>query len=461
MKRFKNKKNLITSFITAVLIVFSMFPFFPVTIKLIPSEDFPRDLRASQYDVSGEIAIKTPENKIYTEPMSGYYPATYGFENVNGSDDPEWHDVASQDAQIILELDGHKKIYEAIDLSSGGAVDVLNYYENQTYGTVEFWCRFTSSWEGHFYRLRQEGVGFGPLFAVEKNEFWYEDNSGLHHISSGLKPRLNTWYHIRFDFRGSSVDKYNHLTSKYSYYIYINSLRFGPYKYRDNVDIGTFHVHTSVLDDDFTIYWDAVGYSWDPYYTIGDNLNEGLLLSYENTINVSLDWFGYSLDGTADKTISGNTTIPMPNNGNHSIQVTANHSSYPYILYKSVPRHFTVFRIKIYSPLDSEFFGSSAPVYDLGMGDLYDTIWYTLDGGFTNVTASGLTGTIDQTEWDKFSDGIVTITFYANTSGGLVVNAEVTVIKHVTGGQISGYNIITLIGITCVISLLILKKIRH
>lgn len=30
---------------------------------------------------AGEITIVTPENKTYTQPDSGYYPTTYGFEN--------------------------------------------------------------------------------------------------------------------------------------------------------------------------------------------------------------------------------------------------------------------------------------------------------------------------------------------------------------------------------------------
>jgi len=30
---------------------------------------------------SAKININSPENKTYVEPMSGYYPATYGFEN--------------------------------------------------------------------------------------------------------------------------------------------------------------------------------------------------------------------------------------------------------------------------------------------------------------------------------------------------------------------------------------------
>jgi hypothetical protein len=67
-----------------------------------------------------------------------------------------------------------------------------------------------------------------------------------------------------------------------------------------------------------------VAYSWDSDYVIGDNRNEGLLLSYENTI--SLDWQGYSLDGQTNKTILGNKTISIPINGPHRIQVFGNDS---------------------------------------------------------------------------------------------------------------------------------------
>ncbi len=35
--------------------------------------------------------------------------------------------------------------------------------------------------------------------------------------------------------------------------------------------------------------WD--GFSWDPNYNVGDNLNEGLMLFFENDTN--LDWRGY------------------------------------------------------------------------------------------------------------------------------------------------------------------------
>ncbi|GAG89338.1 unnamed protein product, partial [marine sediment metagenome] len=77
---------------------------------------------------------------------------------------------------------------------------------------------------------------------------------------------------------------------------------------------------------------------WDPNYNIGDNLNEGLLLSYENT--TSLDWKGYSLDGQANKTIMGNATIPMPIDGVHNIQVFGNGTLGT--MYDSNVRYFSV-----------------------------------------------------------------------------------------------------------------------
>ncbi|MFW9867547.1 MAG: OmpL47-type beta-barrel domain-containing protein, partial [Candidatus Thorarchaeota archaeon] len=60
---------------------------------------------------------------------------------------------------------------------------------------------------------------------------------------------------------------------------------------------------------------------------------------------------------------------------------------------------------------------------------LLKTTWYTLDGGITNIIFSGLTGTFNQTEWDKRGDGTVTIRFSGNDTLGNEGYAEVTVRK--------------------------------
>ncbi|MFW9971159.1 MAG: hypothetical protein ACFFDF_13280, partial [Candidatus Odinarchaeota archaeon] len=78
-------------------------------------------------------------------------------------------------------------------------------------------------------------------------------------------------------------------------------------------------------------------------YDIGNNLNEGLLLSFET--GFTPDWLGYSLDGQVNRTIFGNTTISFPyNKGLHTIQVFGNNSFGR--IFQSELRYFTI----LYTP---------------------------------------------------------------------------------------------------------------
>jgi len=87
--------------------------------------------------------------------------------------------------------------------------------------------------------------------------------------------------------------------------------------------------------------------------------------------------------------------------------------------------------INIISPLPSELFGVNAPNYIVVISDdNLDTMWYTLDGGLTNITFIA-NGTIDQTEWDNYADGTVTIIFYANDTIGNLASNSVVVEKDI------------------------------
>ncbi|MFX1497214.1 MAG: SBBP repeat-containing protein [Promethearchaeota archaeon] len=95
-------------------------------------------------------------------------------------------------------------------------------------------------------------------------------------------------------------------------------------------------------------------------------------------------------------------------------------------------------QISINSPNENEIFGSTAPNFDISIIDSdLDSRWYTIDGGITNITFTGLTGTIDQIEWDKLSDVPVTLTFYANDSAGNIGHADVNIYKDATDPQIT------------------------
>jgi hypothetical protein len=177
-------------------------------------------------------------------------------------------------------------------------------------------------------------------------------------------------------------------------------------------------------------YWDAFGFSWDPNYNIGDNLQEGLLLSFETEFTP--DWVGYSLDAQTNKTILGNTTIPFPNDGLHTIQVHSNDSLG--MIYNSDLRYFLIDtimpEINIVSPIQNEFFGIMSPDFQISFTELnLDSTWYDLNLAMNKIMFSGYTGTINQSAWEDFYTGEVLIRFYINDTGGLEAFDQVLVQK--------------------------------
>jgi len=117
--------------------------------------------------------------------------------------------------------------------------------------------------------------------------------------------------------------------------------------------------------------------------------------------------------------------------------------------------------ITVNSPTPSQVVGSLAPSYDISITGSYDSVWYTLDGGVTNFTASSLTGTINQAAWDMLSDGTITIIFFANNSFGREGNTQVQVIKDSSeepAPGIPGYDFYLLIGALSVISAILIRK---
>jgi hypothetical protein len=334
------------------------------------------------------INIVTPENETYSESMRGYYPGTFSFDDVpNGEQSPFW--IGGVDGEIFDEIDHHKKVYGIIDTSGSTGGDVRHEWTSaQINGTVESWMRFTSSTQGSAFYLRRDGTNLCVL-AVNDGHFKYADNTGNHDISGAPIPQINTWYHIRFDFRGSYGGNYQGLSNPYTYRIFINGMTYGPFNYVTTNDLNRFQVHTGVAASGIKIYWDAVGYSWDPDYNIGDNLNQGLLISY--SYRTPLEWISYSLDGQANKTLLGNNTITMPTEGFHNIQLIGNNSIGE--IYASEIRYFTIkyFPINIITPENKTYTETMRGYYPATFGFENETVgtdpggWSVYESGDTSI----------------------------------------------------------------------------
>ncbi len=287
------------------------------------------------------ITIKTPEPIIYTEPMLGYYLATYGFENdVYWSEPEQWTSPAALSrGTVIRSLGNHEKVVE-IDNIDWKYYYIINSFEGQENGTIEFWLRITDSGEVYQMGCLGPNGGPGPTFKIVNNK-WRYSHSGATGTWSDINnlpaPLNNTWMHITLEFecgnggyKGLAPDTYRIIMNE-------NSSEDLPFRY-ETVNLTTFYVSTGIdfFHDNYRVYIDAVGYSWDVHYEIGDNKNEGLLLDF--TLPIELDWIGYSLDGQPNRTILGDIVIPFLEDGNHSIQIFGRNPHNKII--KSPVRHF-------------------------------------------------------------------------------------------------------------------------
>jgi len=273
------------------------------------------------------INITTPENKTYTSAMSGYHPGTFGFDgDANGGVPYGWVDSSQTNGaiQMIQSADGHNKVMELTSTSAALSRSQLDHdFEDRDNGTIELWFYKSSVNQGGPMVLYIYGASAGTLmnFIIDDDVtpgLRYVDPSGSW-TDTGYSYSDDTWIHMRIEWDCTS-DTWNLWVDGVQY---LTNIAFESSRTDTAVDWMRF---SSFEGGNPSLYYvDAVGFSWDPNYNVGDNRKEGLLLSYDN--NTNLEWQGYSLDGQSNITISGNTTIPMPDAGLHSIQVFGNVTS--------------------------------------------------------------------------------------------------------------------------------------
>ncbi|MFX1276125.1 MAG: hypothetical protein ACFFBP_06225 [Promethearchaeota archaeon] len=348
-----------------------------------------------RYFTTSAIGIITPENRTYTSPMSGYYPATHGFENDNDGTNPKGWIISEpglQQVDVISSFNGHNKVLRLFDTESGGGAQAqaTKTFSPQTTGSIEFWYLTSGYQEMCNVRTCETYNTIAAInFCSNLGNFWYENGTDWISIATC---NSNQWYHVKFEFN-CSTDTYDIFIEDN---LILNDAPFsGSVPSITTIEILTRQWGTS---SDYYMYIDALGLSWDPDYAIGDNLNEGLLLSYENS--TVLDWVGYSLDGAANITIQGTTTMPMPiSYGLHSIQVFGNETSG--IMHTSDTRYFTTSAIGIISPANRTYIAPMNGFYPATYGFENDLIG-CLPQDWTSDEIGGTSSVIYELQGHKY-----------------------------------------------------------
>ncbi len=332
-------------------------------------------------------------------------------------------------------MGNHTKVVKMYDSTVANHVLMSKPVPSQTSGAVEYWVLSDDVSDESIFRALEDplagayGDGIGWL-SLDRDRIRYHDNIGWHDTSKTIYD--NTWYRIKVEFE-CTTGNYRGL-EQYTWRFYVDGEVFGDYSFQVNINnVSQVFFSTRGEDAGYSCYVDAVGFSWDSDYNVGDNLKEGLLLSYKTDLN--LNWTGYSLDSQMNVAILGNKTIPMPMDGVHSIQIFGNDSDG--IIYQSELRYFSIDTsapdIFVISPIDNEFLGVSSPNFEISITESnLNTTWYSLDYGTENITFSGLSGMINQIEWDEEGEGPVNIRFYANDSFGFESFEDININKDLT-----------------------------
>ena len=203
------------------------------------------------------------------------YNATYSFTNeINYINDTTIDFIDSVTSvpsttyvSIYPEFSGHSKILTIIDDDGSSLIATHDLDNPATYGSFEFWWYIE---DASFYNILIFGdeSSTDSIFFYTLNDKWDYNDGAQHEITNAYD---NQWYHISFDFE-TTAGSYKGLSND-RWRVRINGIEFGDFEFRGtptNLDI--FQFETGSAHSGYNSYIDAIGYSWDDNYTIGDNL---------------------------------------------------------------------------------------------------------------------------------------------------------------------------------------------
>lgn len=271
---------------------------------------------------------------------------------------------------------------------------------------------------------------------------------------------------VGLDFQGTGC--YSHIISHNDFYInslYEVSIRFSD----DNTFYGNKFYSTKIRIDDslgpINNYWNTseLGNFWSNY--IGNDTNDDgigdsphvfgevidylplyrdgpsitIIKPYLNnfysnppefairTIDPTLDKLWYTIHSfstkyffTSNETINEAAWLNCPE-GTVLVRFYANDSaSNEQFRDISIFKDITAPEITINSPFLNQVYNFMAPEFNISIYDMHsiNKTWYTIDGGLTNYSFSGLTGSINQSAWNEIESGNIILRFYANDSAG-------------------------------------------
>lgn len=218
-----------------------------------------------------QVVYIEPDGEIYVKDYDGltkelqYYGGTYNFrDDTVGSIPSGWFffedSVGVPTAEVVLSYKGHKKVIQITHTGEAGKSTYLRApIFHEASGTIE-WLGLLkdNTGENWFYITGDAGTSIVVKMDNGGNIKYYK----AHVATNAGAFDFDTWYHFKVIF-DCTTDKYD---------FYINGVLI-------EADVDFYDLQTEIqywrMQEDSTgvadIYADAIGFSWDTVYTVGDN----------------------------------------------------------------------------------------------------------------------------------------------------------------------------------------------
>ncbi len=237
--------------------------------------EFVHEIQEASYGSLGVVRNEiTIEKGMFTQIIGTFttneldrlYKGTYNFrDDAVGSEPSGW--TSNNDADctttIIASKSGHKKVLQLSDQSGVGKTEITQTFVDgaQVSDTIEFYWE-TSDISKNSIIFIKKGASVGVALYINNSKFRYYDGAFQ---DSGAVPTNNviSRHKVVFDCATDTFDWY------------INGVKEvdggGFWNVQDDLDRITFR--TVDIDTGYTTLFDAISYSWDVNYNVGDNLS--------------------------------------------------------------------------------------------------------------------------------------------------------------------------------------------
>lgn len=227
----------------------------------------------------GENEILFSGSYSYGEIITIYYPdllelfTSFYVENVTSS--PEVVEInwlklvrVGKGIEIIKDVHNHGKIVKMEFGTFNQFCGMQQNFAAQDYGTVEFWYKTPNTRIGGKIYSISENFG-----VIQKDGKWFVDGEDITEVQYGNVPEPinNTWHHVRIDWKGQFVvQEYppNRPLAWREFRVYVDGYASDEFLMPSGID----DMSSINFETNGTVYLDAISYSWDSEYDVGDNL---------------------------------------------------------------------------------------------------------------------------------------------------------------------------------------------